>query len=90
MYFIVLEYWIKMLLLIVCFLVRDDNYGVFYIFINGSIIIFKFIYKYGYVNCFIFGLGFWLFRWGCNGLGCIYFLGVFLIDLSRNCFLLKD
>lgn len=74
----------------VCFSARDDNYGAFYIPTNGSIITFKLIYKYGHVNCFTPGLGLWLFRWGCNGLGRTHPLGALLTDSSRNRLLPKD
>lgn len=74
----------------VCFSARDDNYGAFYIPTNGSIITFKLIYKYGHVNCFAPGLGLWLSRWGCNGLGRTHPMAALLTDSSRNRLLPKD
>lgn len=74
----------------VCFSARDDNYGAFYIPTDGSIITFKLIYKYGHVNCFAPGLGLWLSRWGCNGLGRTHPMGALLTDSSRNRLLPKD
>lgn len=74
----------------VCFSARDDNYGSFYIPINGRIITFKLRYKYGHVNCFAPGLGLWLSRWGCNWFGYTHPMGTLITDSSRNRLLPKD